>query len=187
MNQIEILKKSAHLSRVFVGCLMVIAIPLTIATHGHSDNPLAIQRRDFLNIKEVERLQEAQRIDLRVTVLVAAADRRFASLGLRAPVKRNERDWGENPTGTREELLRDIDRIIMKAIDDVDYAASQEKESKFFRNGVVSLKKSCDEYEGYFRKLLDTSDTDRERGVILSSIERCEQVAEASSRLEGNR
>ena len=139
----------------------------------------AIQRRDFLNTKEVERLQEAQRIDLRISVLVTAADRRFALLGSLPPKKKSERDWGEEPSGTREELLRDIDRIIMKAIDDIDYAASQESTSKFFRNGFSSLKKSCDEYEGFFRRLLDDSEEGRERGLMLNSLERCSQVSDA--------
>ena len=139
----------------------------------------AFQRRDFLTIKEVERLQEAQRIDLRISVLVFAADRRFAVLGVRAPIKRSERDWGEEPSGTREEVLRDIDRIIMKAVDDIDYAASQETASKFFRNGFSALKKSCDGYDVFLRRLLDESKDDRERGVILNSLERCAQVSEA--------
>jgi acyl-CoA reductase-like NAD-dependent aldehyde dehydrogenase len=184
MNQIELSRKLGNMVRACAGCVIAISLVLTIPAATYSAYPSASQRRDFLSMKEIERLQEAQRIDLRISVLVTAADRRFAALGLRTPVRKSERDWGENPQGTREELLRDIDRIIMKAIDDVDYAATQESNSKFFRNGVVNLKKSCDEYEGYFRKLLDASDTDREKGVILSSLERCAQVVEAWARLD---
>jgi acyl-CoA reductase-like NAD-dependent aldehyde dehydrogenase len=141
------------------------------------------QRRDFLTLKEVERLQEAQRIDLRIVVLTIAAERRFAALGLKQPTRRAERDWGETPTGTREELIRDIDRIILKAIDDIDYAATQETTSKFFRTGFATLKKSCEEYDGYFRRLLDETEVDRDKGVILSSLERCSQVVEAASQI----
>jgi len=139
----------------------------------------AFQGRDYLNTKEVERLQEAQRIDLRISVLVTAANRRFVLLGSRLPVKKSGRDWGDEPIGTREELLRDVDKILMKAIDDIDYAATQETSTKFFKSGFNSLKKACDEYEGFFRKLLDETEGDREKGLLLNSLERCAQVSEA--------
>lgn len=142
-----------------------------------------VQKRDFLTMKEVEQLQEAQRIDLRVRLLVGSADIRFALLGSRPMPKRSAKDWGEPPSGTREELLRDIDRIIMKAIDDLDYAASLETDSKFFRTAFSSLRTSCEEYEGHLRRLLDDTKAERERGVILNILERCQQVAEASSKV----
>jgi len=139
----------------------------------------AFQGRDYLNRKEVERLQDAQRIDLRISVLVTAANRRFVLLGSRPPSRKSERDWGDEPIGTREELLRDVDRILMKAIDDIDYAATQETSSKFFRAGFNNLKKACDEYEVFLRKLLDQTQEDREKGLLLNSLERCSQVSEA--------
>ena len=94
--------------------IMSLSQPMTAAT-----TKLRAQKRDFLTMKEIEKLQEAQRIDLRVKLLVGSADIRFALLGARPMPKRSAKDWGEPPSGTREELLRDIDRIIMKAIDDL--------------------------------------------------------------------
>lgn len=158
--------------------IMSLSQPMTAAT-----TKLRAQKRDFLTMKEIEKLQEAQRIDLRVKLLVGSADIRFALLGARPMPKRSAKDWGEPPSGTREELLRDIDRIIMKAIDDLDYAASLETDSRFFQTAFSSLRTSCEEYEGYLRKLLDDTSAQRERGVILNALERCEQVAEASSKL----
>jgi len=139
------------------------------------------QKRDFLNPKEIERLQEAQRIDLRISMLVTAADRRFATLESRSPIKKSEAEWGPAPQGTREELLRDIDRILMKAIDDIDYAATIETESKFFRSALTRLKTSCIEYKPFLKKLLDSSESNRESGTALSAMEKCEQIEESPS------
>ena len=142
------------------------------------------QRRDFLTVKEVEALQYAQRIDLRIRMLTGAAERRFALLGATVRTRKEWKDWGEPPVGTREEFLRDIDRILMKAIDDLDYTATEDTSAKFFRNAFDALGAACLDYEKNLRSLMDKAESDRERGVILSSLERCGHVAEASSKLK---
>lgn len=159
--------------------LMAVTAALSIDGLGQP----SAQRRDFLTVKEVEVLQYAQRIDLRIRMLTGAAERRFALLGATVRVRKEWKDWGEPPVGTREELLRDIDRILMKAIDDLDYAATENTSSKFFRNAFSALGAACLDYEKNLRTLMDKAESDRERGVILSSLERCGQVAEASSKL----
>lgn len=139
------------------------------------------QRRDYLTEAEIELVRDAQEIDLRIMVLTRAIDRRFAVLK-NQPLKEKEA-WGEPPKGTRIELLIDIEKLLQKAIDDIDQVATRAKDSKLFPKAVNKLADSCNEYLPQFNSFLDTTKEEKERGALLGSIENCNAVIEASTKV----
>jgi hypothetical protein len=137
------------------------------------------QRRDYLTEAEIELVRDAQEIDLRIGVLTRAIERRFDVINNKS-VKENEK-WGEAPKGTRLQLLIDIEKLLQKAIDDVDDVASRNKDNKLFPKAVHKLADSCREYQPQFKTLLDATKDQKERGALLGSIEKCDSVIEASA------
>lgn len=140
------------------------------------------QRRDYLTEAEIELVRDAQEIDLRIMVLTKAIDRRFAVLK-NQPLKEKEA-WGEPPKGTRVELLIDIEKLLQKAVDDVDQVAERAKDSKLFPKAVHKLADSCKDYLPQFKSFLDTTKDEKERGALLGSIENCDAVIEASTKVQ---
>src|SRR5258705_7939358 len=87
--------------------------------------------RDHLTPKEVDLVQEAQQIDVRVDVFVRAIERRMivltdpAQATSKQVLKEAERS-GELPKGSQAELLGDIAGILDEAITNIDDVASKE-------------------------------------------------------------
>jgi len=137
------------------------------------------QRRDYLTEAEIELVRDNQEIDLRIGILTKAIERRFAVINNK-PVKESEK-WGEAPKGTRLQLLIDIEKLLGKAIDDLNQVAERNKENKLFPKAVHKLADSCTEYLPQFKSFLGTVKDEKERGSLLGSIESCSQVIEAAS------
>jgi hypothetical protein len=164
------------------------------------------QRRDYLTDDEVEIVRDAQQIDLRVAVLAHAVDRRLAALGLTTgePLDKDKKEkkdsgkWGAEPKGTRLELLDDVRRIIQKAVDDIDNLAERpdsivveepgkgQKPKKYedvFPKAVRVLASAAKRYEPLLKKEIDNSKDDKEKGVIMQSLDLCNQIIDAETRL----
>src|SRR5215203_2843659 len=86
----------------------------------------AQKRRDYLTEAEIELVREAQEIDIRVAVLTKAIDRRLAVLNNQTPKEKEV--WGELPKGSRAKLLGDVEKLLGKAIDDVDNVAERNRD-----------------------------------------------------------
>ncbi len=137
------------------------------------------QRRDYLTESEIELVRDAQELDLRVGVLTSAVDRRLRVLNDQPPGKENEK-WGPMPKGSRLDLLSDVQKIIQKAVDDIDDVAARKKDEKIFPKAVWKLADACAGYAAEFKSLLDRATSDKERGSILTSTSLCRQVTEAA-------
>ena len=167
--------------------LLAIAVLLTAA---------AGQRRDFVTDEEAELIREAQEIDLRIEVLMKFTDRRLAAAGIAGhkwslPKKKAEL-WGPEPTGTRSQLLSDIRRILQKSIDDIDDIASRtstaiegnEVGGKLFPKAMRNLIASATRFKPIFEAELANTKTESDRGLLIQSIEMCDQIIEASSKVQ---
>lgn len=172
----------------------VLALVFTI----HCSLFTAYGQRDYFTDEEIELIRDAQQIDQRVNVLTHAIDRRFGVLNINvaAPAKKPSGDWGELPKGTRIEILADIKNILRKAIEDIDNLASRpdsmvldpnEKKpkgySELFPKAVRLLAASATRYRPVFKTELDKSTTEAEKGVILDSIEMCDEIIAAVAKL----
>ena len=153
------------------------------------------QRRDYLTEEEIELVRDNQDIDKRIAVLTRMIDRRFTAMGIEVGGwKQSEKDktlWGDIRTGTRPELLLDIRQLLQKAIDDVDDVAmhnektlTQNKtEGLLFPAAVRSLAAAATRYQPALKAILEKTTDDREKGLLLASLEDCESILESVSKL----
>lgn len=144
------------------------------------------QRRDYMTDAEIEIVRDSQEIDLRVDALVKMIDRRFAVLNNEpSPIKKNSELWGDAPKGTRLELLSDINKILMKAIDDIDQVVERKAvDAKMFPKAVKNLAASCVIYNTKLKMEYDKAADEKEKGVILGALESCGQIGEAAKKLD---
>ncbi len=146
-------------------------------------------KRDHLTAAEVELVRDAQAIDARTEIFTKAIDRRFLVLNNQtAPEekksKKTTQDWGAPPNGTRLELFTDIKKILDEAIGNIDDVAAHGKsDDKLFSKAVRQLAAAARTYEPQFKSALDAATDEKEKGVILSSIEFCDQILEASAKV----
>ena len=153
------------------------------------------QRRDYMTEEEIELVRNNQDIDKRIEVLTKMIDRRFTSMGIEVGGwKASEKDtklWGEARTGTRPQLLLDVRQLLQKAIDDIDDVAmhnentlTQNKtEGLLFPAAVRSLAAAANRYMPALKSILGRTTEDRDKGLVLASIEHCEAIIESVSKL----
>ena len=145
------------------------------------------QRRDHLTEMEVELVRDAQEIDSRMGIFVKAIDRRFLVLNKdTTQAKQIEKDlekWGELPTGTRMEILRDIEKILDEAISKVDDVATRDMKSELFPVAVNVLASGATRFLPELKLQLDKTAGEVEKGSILNSIEFCNQIISASAKV----
>ena len=139
------------------------------------------QKRDYLTGAEIELVRDNQEIDARVGILTKAIDRRLNVINNKT-VKESEK-WGEPPKGTRLDLLSDIEKLLGKAIDDIDQVAERNRTNVLFPKAVHKLADACTEYQPQFKTMLDKVDDNRERGTLLGAVEHCTEVIEAAVNL----
>jgi hypothetical protein len=148
---------------------------------------VSAQRRDHLTEMEVELVRDAQEIDSRMDIFVKAIDRRFLVLNKDATqAKQIEKDldkWGELPTGTRMEILRDIEKILDEAISKVDDVATRDMKSELFPVAVNVLANGAMRFLPELKTQLDKTENEVEKGSILKSIEFCDEIISASAKV----
>jgi hypothetical protein len=155
----------------------------------------AAQRRDYMTDAEIELVRDAQDIDLRIDVLTKMIDRRFTALGIdsggwKEPAKEAQK-WGEAPKGTRLQLLSDVRNLMQKAVDDVDDVAEPHENTltqnkttgKLFPKAVRDFASASQRYLTVLKPISAKTTDEKEKGMILNTIELCEQVIEAAGTL----
>ena len=165
--------KKIHLSLTISAAIFCVALFFPV--------PADAQRRDYLTEAEVELVRDNQELDLRIGILTKAIDRRFDVINNKT-VKDSDK-WGAAPAGTRFELLWDIERLLQKAIDDINDVAERNPTSKLFPKAVNKLADTCTQYKPQFKTLLDATKDQKERGSLIGSMDNCEIVLEASAKV----
>lgn len=162
----------------------------------------AMAQRDYFTAEEIELVRDAQRIDDRINLLTKIIDRRFDALKVDvhgAKISAKEQDkWGVLPESSRFQLLLDIKRILQKAIDDIDSLAERpdsgilpdpdDKKAKstfaeLFPKAVRALGTAAQRYQPALKAELDKPNPGSEKGSILDSLEFCDQIVAAVSKL----
>ncbi len=153
------------------------------------------QRRDYMTEAEIELVRDSQDIDKRVDVLTKMIDRRFAALGIDVggwkQSQKDEKVWGELPAASRSSLLSDVRQLLQKAIDDIDDVSEHNEntltqnktEGLLFPVAVRALASAASRYVPALQSALEKTTDERDKGVILTSIESCREIIDSVSRL----
>ena len=169
--------------------LTILLITVSVATVASG------QRRDYMSEAEIELVRDSQDIDKRIDVLTTMIDRRFEALGINVGgVKlsnKSQEKWGDPPAGTHTELIWDIRQLLQKAIDDIDDVAihnentlTQNKtEGLLFPKAVRALAAAAARYSPPLKTTLEKTKDEREKGLLLQSIDFCDQILEAVTKL----
>lgn len=168
--------------KVFPMVLGLIVLALLIPANATA------QRRDYLSEQEADLVRDNQQLDLRIDILTKAIDRRFAVLNGEPEGKKDWQKasdtWGEMPKGSRAALFGDIEKLLQKAIDDIDNVAEHNQmDSKYFPIAVRALGVSAAKYLPALKTALDKTRDDKESAILLGSIELCDQILEAVKKL----
>ena len=166
---------------------LFVFLVLMLATYCSLSN-IQAQRRDHLTEAEIELVRDAQQIDERMKVFVKAIERRFLVLKPEAsPAKQIEKDsekWGALPTGTRQQILLDIEKLLDEAVSKIDDVASRDAGSDFFPAAVHILADGARGFLPQLKSELDRVADEREKGAIIGAIDYCNQIIEASAKVK---
>ena len=146
------------------------------------------QKRDNLTDKEDLQVREAQELDLRMKIFVKIIDRRFLAISdVNAPnnkqVQKDTDLWGDLRIGTSQELFWDIQKTIDEAILKLDDAAERDQKNPLFSKAVHILTEACQKWLPQFKSAIGKTTDEKEKGLILASIDYCHQVIEASTKV----
>ena len=150
------------------------------------------QKRDNLTDKEDLLVRDAQEIDERMQVFVKIINRRlFALTDSNAATSKQAQkdinnDWGELRTGTIGELFWDIQKTLDEAISKIDDIAERDAKNPLLGKAVHILADGCKIWQPQFKSFLDKTKEEKDRGVILSSNEFCDQIIEASTKVSAD-
>ncbi|MEP7148453.1 MAG: hypothetical protein ABI857_06175 [Acidobacteriota bacterium] len=157
--------------------------------------PSFAQRRDYMTEAEIELVRDNQDIDKRMDVLTKMIDRRFTALGIDVGGwKQSQKDeglWGELPAASRSALLSDVRQLLQKAIDDIDDVSEHNEktltqnktEGLLFPAAVRALASAAARYVPALQSALEKTTDERDKGVILTSIESCREILDSVSSL----
>jgi acyl-CoA reductase-like NAD-dependent aldehyde dehydrogenase len=144
------------------------------------------QKRNNLTDAEADLIRDAQELDARMDVFVKVIDRRLLAMtdANAAQSKQAQKQldkWGELRTGTRAELLYDIQRTLEEAIDNIDDAAARDQKNPLFGKAVRVLANGCEKFSPQFKSLQLTDE--KEKMLLSNSMDSCAQITEAAGRV----
>lgn len=141
--------------------------------------------RDHLTEFEAGLIADNQELDKRTAVFIKAIERRFSLLAdpnFKQTPKDLER-FGPLPTGTRAELLWDIQKIIDEAIDNIENISERDASNPLLNKSLRKLSDSCKIYLTQLTPMRDKATNDKELSAIEHAIENAQLVIDAASKL----
>ena len=154
------------------------------------------QRGDYMNSAEQDVVRNNQDIDARIAVLTYMIDRRFIAMGIETKTNKPplgpEDTWGDEPKGTKAQLLFDIRYLLEKAIDDIDNLAGhlpakakeERKGVNLFNKAVKSLDSAAKRWLPILKREFENARDEETHSAVSTSIGFCEQIIEAATRLK---
>ncbi len=149
----------------------------------------AAQKRDNLTDEEDLIVREVQEVDGRMAVFIKVIDRRLFALNdpnaakSKSAQKDVNHDWGPLRVGTIGELFWDIQKTLDEAISKIDDIAERDAKNPLLGKSVHMLADGCKIWRPQFKGFLSKTDIEKERGVILTAEEFCDQIIEAAAKV----
>jgi hypothetical protein len=146
------------------------------------------QKRDNLTDQEDMQVREAQELDLRMKTYVKIINRRLLAINNSnaAQDKQVQKDidtYGEIRTGNSKDLYWDIQKTLDEAIQKLDDVAARDLNNPLFAKSIHILADASQKWLPQLKSGLDKTSDEKEKGLILTSLEYCQQVIEASSKV----
>jgi hypothetical protein len=146
------------------------------------------QRRDHFSEAESDMIREAQEIHLRMAIFVKAIDRRFLVLDKvdvtnDKKVTKDNETWGELRKGTDAQLLKDIEKILDEAINNIDDVAARDLKNKLLPKAMKTLVEGCKRFIPRLNSIAEKTTDRTERETLDNAIEYCNEIIDAQSKI----
>jgi len=159
--------------------LSIIAIVITADAQEH---------RDHLTPLEQDLVKDTQILDKRIEVFIKAADRRL--LALKGPdaaaakqLKKDLEKWGELPTGSRADLIRDVAKILDEAITNIDDVSSRDERNPLIPKALRKLAAEANIIVERLRPLQAEAKGEAELASFEELMENAESIMQAANKL----
>lgn len=148
----------------------------------------AFQGRDHLTPQEVDLVKDAQILDKRIEIFIKAADRRMLVINNSGEVnakqlKKDSEKWGELPTGTRAELMRDISRILDEAITNIDDVSARDENNPLIPKALRKLSAAASNIVTQLKPLATQVKNESETSSFDQLTENAEAIIQAANKL----
>ncbi|MGH9881702.1 MAG: hypothetical protein ACRD6N_09730 [Pyrinomonadaceae bacterium] len=146
------------------------------------------QARDHLTPEEQELVKDAQILDKRIEIFVKAADRRLLALngvdaGATKQLKKDSEKWGELPTGSRAELVRDVAKILDEAITNIDDVSSRDERNPLIPKALRLLAAEATRVVERLKPLQAQAKGEAEFASFEELMENADSILQAANKL----
>ena len=128
---------------------------------------------DYLNEQEVDRIREAQEIELRTQVFMFIANRRLKTITgeLKQQTKKEEELWGPLPKGTTTELLDGYRRAIAELMEKIDDTYQRNPKVEGFKKALKRIADGTDLQLKMLTTIKATLKNDDELRTLAGAVE----------------
>ena len=164
--------------------LLQSAITILLTTPVFALTP---QTRDHLTPQEQDLIKDTQVLDKRIEVFIKAADRRLLALNVATAnakqLKKDSEKWGEIPTGSKAELLRDIAKILDEAIMNIDDVSARDEKNPLIPKALRKLAAEASLIVERLKPLHAQAKGEAELGSFEELLENADSIVQAANRL----
>jgi hypothetical protein len=146
------------------------------------------EHRDHLTPLEQDLVKDTQILDKRIEVFIKAADRRLLALtgtdaAAAKQLKKDQEKWGELPTGSRAELVRDVAKILDEAITNIDDVSSRDERNPLIPKALRKLAAEANIIIEQLRPLQAQAKGEAELASFEELRENAESIMQAANKL----
>ena len=148
----------------------------------------SFQRRDHLTPKEEDQIKDTQILDKRVVVFVKAVQRRVrvitgATTDTEKRQKKDAEIYGDLPTGTRDELVGDIAKILDEAVTNIDDVSAHDEKNPLIPKALRILASEVTRLIEQMRPLQGQAEDAAEIASFELLTQNAQPILEAANRL----
>jgi hypothetical protein len=172
------------------GCLsaLLLAAAVISVMPRMSSAERYVQDRDHLTPQEADLVREAQVLDKRIEVFIKAIDRRMLVLSASAAtpdkqLKKDSEKWGDLPTGSRAQLIRDIAKILDEAITNIDDVSSRDEKNPLIPKALRKLAAAASRIVDQLKPMQAQAKDEAEVIGFELLVKNAEEIVEAAGNL----
>jgi hypothetical protein len=165
--------------RPFFLCAISFILAIVVSAH---------QNRDHLTPQEQDLVKDSQILDQRIEVFIKAANRRLLALNgtdaaAAKQLKKDQEKWGDLPTGSRAELVKDIAKILDEAITNIDDVSARDERNPLIPKALRKLAAEATLIVDRLRPMQAQATGEAELASWEELMENAESIVQAANRL----